>query len=301
MNACLKVWTLPVLRAAVWLGAAPLAAAEKAAPSAPGHWSAPDHRSAQEVELFAAIQHGNIDVKIYPQDSTCCRLLVTNKTDRPLSIALPAAFAAVPVLAQLLPPNQQQQRDRNREPQPLGVSPSQDFFNNPGGGALMNVPNPMQARAGARALFNVAPERRETPVAGDQLDVKTVVNLAPKRGCQLRLRAVCLDFPKSPPGPRIPYEIKPLTEVTRKSGVYELCAMLGRSDVRQPAVQAAAWHLTNNMSWEELARKTVKPPFGPAVRIFTRADVEEARRLAESAVKAAGPRAKSSGSTETGS
>ncbi len=45
------------------------------------------------------MEKGDISVKVIPKDSTQCRVLIENKTDQPLSVKLPDAFAAVPVLA----------------------------------------------------------------------------------------------------------------------------------------------------------------------------------------------------------
>ena len=52
------------------------------------------------VEMFKAMDAGQIDVRIIPKDATLCTVMVENKSDKPLSILMPEAFAAVPVLAQ---------------------------------------------------------------------------------------------------------------------------------------------------------------------------------------------------------
>ena len=54
----------------------------------------------QEVELFAGIEQQQLEVQLIPRDASQCRLLISNKTDQPLSVKLPEAFAGVPVLAQ---------------------------------------------------------------------------------------------------------------------------------------------------------------------------------------------------------
>ncbi len=56
---------------------------------------------ARTVELFEAMERGEIGVKLIPKDSSEWRLLVENKTDQPLSVKVPEAFAGVPVLAQI--------------------------------------------------------------------------------------------------------------------------------------------------------------------------------------------------------
>ncbi|MFM7563870.1 MAG: hypothetical protein ACKO81_12615, partial [Planctomycetota bacterium] len=54
----------------------------------------------EPVELFAAMESGSIQVVIKTKDSSEANIIVTNKSDKPLSIEMPAAFAAVPVMAQ---------------------------------------------------------------------------------------------------------------------------------------------------------------------------------------------------------
>lgn len=52
------------------------------------------------VDLFAAMDAGDIDAKLIVKDIKQAKLVVRNMTDRPLTIKLPEAIAAVPVLAQ---------------------------------------------------------------------------------------------------------------------------------------------------------------------------------------------------------
>jgi len=53
----------------------------------------------EEVEMFQAMKDGVIDVRFIAKDMTAARVIITNKTKKPLSVELPAAFAGVPVLA----------------------------------------------------------------------------------------------------------------------------------------------------------------------------------------------------------
>ena len=60
--------------------------------------SAPDDPNAVSVEMFDGIANGDLDVKVIPKDSRQATILIENKTDKPLSVKLPDAFGAVPVL-----------------------------------------------------------------------------------------------------------------------------------------------------------------------------------------------------------
>lgn len=52
------------------------------------------------VDLHEAIETGTIDVKLIVKNGQQARIIAKNNTDQPLTIQVPEAFAAVPVLAQ---------------------------------------------------------------------------------------------------------------------------------------------------------------------------------------------------------
>ncbi|MCA9228509.1 MAG: hypothetical protein KDA47_22990, partial [Planctomycetales bacterium] len=56
--------------------------------------------AATQVELFQAIENGDIEVTMIPKDATQSTVLIKNNTKKPLSIKLPEVFAGVPVQAQ---------------------------------------------------------------------------------------------------------------------------------------------------------------------------------------------------------
>ncbi len=62
--------------------------------------SAPANPDATTVDLFGGMASGEIAVKFIPKNSAEARVLIENKTDKPLSVKLPDTFAGVPVLAQ---------------------------------------------------------------------------------------------------------------------------------------------------------------------------------------------------------
>ena len=57
-------------------------------------------KDAESVELFSAINAGDLEVKLIPKDATQSTIIVKNLTTKPLRIQMPAAFAGIPVLAQ---------------------------------------------------------------------------------------------------------------------------------------------------------------------------------------------------------
>jgi len=240
----------------------------------------------ETVELFAGIEQGKLEVKLIPRDSTQCRVLIENKTDKPLNVSLPGALAGVPVVAQrqfqpgnfqpgnLQPGNLQAGTSgRGNAPQPLGIG--NRFGNNR---RMGNQVNP---------LFNLgAPGNNRMPRRGPMPPNFAPFNVAPEKVAQLRLTSVCLDYGKPNPRPRMSYTIRPIQRATEKPEVEALCRMLGRGQVRQRAAQAAAWHLANEMSWEQLARLRRKSVVALLSRpIFTAADLAEGKQAAEAAIE----------------
>ena len=54
----------------------------------------------KNVELFEGMHNGDLDVTIIAKSDHAGRVIIANKTGKPVNIKLPEAFAAVPVVAQ---------------------------------------------------------------------------------------------------------------------------------------------------------------------------------------------------------
>lgn len=252
-SACVRQSSRPVLAAVLLLVPPTLLAAEPAKRPR-GKQQLP----AEVVEVFAGIEQGQLEVRFIPRDAAKARLLITNKTNKPLSVRLPAAFAGVPVLAQF------QDFQQNNAPQILGSGPNQGPFA-PG---QMNIPGQGQ--------------NMQNPFQGFQF------NIPPEKVGKLKLATVCLEHGKPNPGPRVAYQIKPIGSVTQKAGVAELCAMLARGEVPQRAAQLAAWHLNNEIGWQELGKMRQKAAFGTRPR-YSEKEISAAKKAAEKAVELAKP------------
>ena len=85
-----------------------------------------------------------------------------------------------------------------------------------------------------------------------------MMNIPPEKVGKRQVAMVCLEHGKKDPRPGIPYVIKPIDQFTDRPQVQELCRMLGNGQVSQRAAQVAAWHLNNDMSWQELEAKYIK-------------------------------------------
>jgi len=176
------------------------------------------------VDLFEAVNDGKIEVKLVVKNGEEARIITRNKTQQPLTIEIPEAFAAVPVLAQ-----------------------------NQGGGG------------GALGNFNVPPEKV----------VKRDVGF------------ICLEHGKPNPRSTMEYEIKPVENITTDERVIELLRQFGSGKLKHASAQAAAWHLANNMSWQELAAKHRRSLSGTKSPYFTLTTLRQAAEIVLRVTRAA--------------
>ncbi len=77
--------------------------------------------------------------------------------------------------------------------------------------------------------------------------------------------------------------------------------MLGGGQVSQRAAQAAAWHLADHMSWEQLMDKKIHHLIGGDEVYFSRDEILAAMQITDRAMKAAEARATGSSATVSSS
>ena len=111
----------------------------------------------------------------------------------------------------------------------------------------------------------------------------------PDKVGKIKVETMCLEHGKDDPNPRMKYEIRPVESLTKDPRVIELCKMLGRGEVPQNSAQAAAWHLANGLSWQELAAKDrYHSQFtGTSQKFFSQLEIDLAMRIAGAAVERA--------------
>jgi hypothetical protein len=80
-------------------------------------------------------------------------------------------------------------------------------------------------------------------------------NVAPEKVAKVKLPGLCLDHGLKDPSPHVAYTLVPIDTYAKSTAVAEVVKMLGRGELDQHSAQAAAWHLQNGLSWNELANK----------------------------------------------
>lgn len=222
------------------------------------------------IELFDALDAGKVSVKFIAVDETRANVLVENLTELPLVIQLPDAIAAVPVLAQF----------GQGLGQGFGQGNGQNAGQNGGGGA-QPVGGNLNAGQGPGQGLGQGPGQGFGRAPGMGLGF---MRIPPRKQMKLVASTVCLDHGKAEPNPRVAYRMIRLSEFTENELVEKLCSEIGSSQLAQKTAQAVAWHLANDMSWDELAKvNSIESKYLGNVSYFRERDIKLAKQWIESA------------------
>ncbi len=217
----------------------------------PSLWAAkPAKPVGDQVELFAAMKSGDLAVTVIPKSEKEVNLLFESKTGKPLTVKLPEAFAAVPVLAQF-----------------GGGGAGGGGGGRSGGGGNQGMGGGMMGGGGMGG--------------GGMGGGGGFFNVPAEKVAQMKVATVCLEHGKKEPRPGIPYEIVPLESFTQSAEVAELLKLFSLHNLSQRAVQAAAWHYNNGMSWQELAAKRIEHLNGTSEPYFSAAEINAAMTIGQ--------------------
>jgi hypothetical protein len=216
----------------------------------------------EQVELFAAMESGDIQVTLVARSSRQATIVVENKTKKPLSVKMPAAFAGVPALAQFGGQGGGGFGGGGLGGGGLGGGQQQGIGGGLGGGGL-----------GGGGGFGGG---------GGQQGGGGFFNVAPEKAAKVKVGCVCLEHGKKEPNASVKYKLVPIESVTSSREVIELCTMMGTGEITdQASAQVAAWHLANGMSFEQLAAKTVRHANGQITSFFEQAQLVAGVKIAQ--------------------
>ncbi|MEN1680056.1 MAG: hypothetical protein AAGJ46_10715 [Planctomycetota bacterium] len=250
----------PVLFASLFAAATAIAATPNA--SADDLATSAQPSSSGPIGLFDAEERGDVEIKFIARSDRKARIILTNKTDQPLQLDLPEAFAGVPVLAQFGGGGG-------------GLGGGGGGFGGGGGGG-QGVGGGLGGGGGGLGgggggfggggQFSIPPERTE------RIDVAVV----------------CLDHGKKDPTSSKPYKMVPVDEYVDEPAVVELLKAFGRGETHHGATQAAVWAMNNGLTWNQLASKltgTVRS--NSRAPYFSRAELQAAVAYAREAARRA--------------
>lgn len=216
----------------------------------------------ETVEMFAAMKSGDIEVQLIFKDAKSGNVIITNKTKKPLSVKLPEAFAGV-------------------HAQFGGGGLGGGGMGGMGGGGMGGMGGGgMGGGQGMGGGMGGMGGGMGGMGGGGMGGGGGFFNVAPDRPGKIKVAAVCLEHGKKDPNPRMRYEIRPIESFTDKPEIVELCKMVGRGEIPQNAAQAAAWHMANGLSWQELLHKDrVRHLNGTSEKYFTFSEIQLAARI----------------------
>ncbi|MCY2973625.1 MAG: hypothetical protein NTW52_03040 [Planctomycetota bacterium] len=191
---------------------------------------------AVEVEFFAALDSGDLEIDFIPRDVKEATVIFRNVTDKPMQVKLPETFGALPVLAQ-------------------------GFGGGMGGGGMGG--GGMGGMGGGGMGGGGGGQGMGGGMGGGGMGGMGGGGMGGGGGGMFRVEAdkprklsaatVCLEEGKPDPNPRMKYRIVRLEEVNPSPEVAEVCKALGYGKIAQTTAQAAAWHLANGLSWDKLS------------------------------------------------
>jgi hypothetical protein len=237
----------------------------------------------ESVEMFQAIEEGKIEVNFYPKDATQATIIMKNKGDKPLDIAVPRAFGAVHILGQMgmggggyggggmggmgggmggMGGGMGGMGGGMGGGQGMGggmMGGMGGGMGGMGGGMMGGMGGGMGGMGGGMGgMFRVEPDKTH----------------------KIKVPCVCLEHGKPDPNPRMKYKIVPIEQVNADPRVVQLCGLLGSGRVPQNTAQAAAWHLANGLSWEELMIKNrMESKYTGNIRFFNSMELQNAFQL----------------------
>ncbi len=249
-------------------------------------------KDAEKVELFDAMATNQIDVLVVARNFSLITLSLRNKTKAPLLVQAPEVFAAIPT--QKLRADQIARQARQAAER-FGQQPNgyRGRFNPGRGQRYGRVSQIPQGLGGSfytsdpGQRFADPPETKSQSLDSSKVGMESTKELArwlllPGKVVTQPIPCFCLEFGKPDPSPRIPYQLRPLEDLTRIPAVREVLIRFGRRECTQRIAQLAAWHVANKTPWQTLAQVPLPRNAAGGGRKFSLRELQAARLLTES-------------------
>ena len=222
----------------------------------------PFNPKAEKIDLFDGMKSSRLDAHLVPRNSLRGFFFIENKSKQPLSVQIPKSFVGIQVSKQFAPgvgffnPNGQNGNNTGQGQTIGGAMGNPIGIEIPGNGFPV-VPN---FANGANNFFSIPAER--------------IVKVP--------YQSVCLEYGKPEPRSRMKYKPVPPSEYTSDARLQNLLDRMGTTRIDPKVAQAAAWHLTDDLSWQYLSAKQVQHVGGIRSSYFRPAQLRVAQQLVKS-------------------
>jgi hypothetical protein len=92
-----------------------------------------------------------------------------------------------------------------------------------------------------------------------------------------------MEHGKEEPRPSVKYVIKPVEAFSKDPVVYQTLKLFAEKKINQRVAQAAAWHVSSKLTWEQLAAKEIKRIGQVPQPYFSPQELRAAMQLVEAA------------------
>ena len=220
----------------------------------------------QPLDLIEAETQKLVSVKYIPNNSKSAQIIVTNKSNKPLTLKLPNAFAGVPVLAQ------------------FGMGGIGGIGGNIGAGAGL-VGNAQTTGGGGMGMGGGM-----GGMGGGMGGIGGIgggmFSVPAEKTKVVKVATVCLEHGKPEPNPRLSYKLVHIESFSSDPQLLFILEELGRGFIPQKIAQAAAWHLSSGLSWQQLAAEMIDHAGGyPDTPYFTGEELLIAKQIVQMSTK----------------
>jgi len=231
---------------------------------------------AETVDLFDATQAGTLEAWLIPENEAGGFVFIENKSDVPLTVQMPAAFVGVQNLKQFLNGNGNGNGNNNN----IFGNNNQTNQNQGATGGNQSVGGGTAQTGNTNNGFpgngNNNRQRNNIFAPGAPF-----FSIPPQRRVKLEFNSVCLNHGLKTPTRMNRYHLVSVDDYTNDEQLKELLTWVATGKVPQKTAQAATWHLTDDMSYEQLAAKKEYHLGGAVSQFFNRTDVSQAKQLIE--------------------
>jgi hypothetical protein len=223
------------------------------------------------VDLFDAIEEGSVETTVIARSANEATLFVTNKAHAAVSIQVPKALVAVQVLKQFFPQGAGNAGLGAGFP---GGNSGNTGMSQPIGGGPQNGANNNRQGVGLNAIGN-------GNGVGNNFG-NGIFSVPPQKTVQVPLKTLCLAHGRPEPRSRMKYQLVKLEDYTNDPALQETLKLYAAGEADLQTAQAAVWHLTDKMSWEDLRSKEIDRLGGvEPLSYFSQKEVDGAESLIE--------------------
>lgn len=223
--------------------------------------------SAEKVELFDGIESKSLDVVMRPQNEFVGNVFIKNNTDKPITVVLPDAVVGIQV-----------------HPQFGGGGMGGGGMGGMGGGGMGGMGGGgQQAMGGGMGGGGMGGGGMGGGGMGGGGMGGGFFSIPAAETVKVQMNSVCLEHGKKNPTARSTYRLVPVEQFSDKPELKVLCSAIGSGKLDRNVAQAAAWHLSSNMSWDQLASKMFDRAAAADVPYFTREQLVAAHQLVQGA------------------